>query len=200
MCPIDFLWNLETDFLKVMFWRTVNRHALYIFSVLVYDFQKWRLTRLDVQLLSLLVGALSTVNHKGLHQGWTQTSLYLQVIYFTSHYTTSHVFWAYLYSAGTRHGNLHPTGWPILSCGPTLEPVLATANTRKNRERFWKKCRWMDRKGRNKQGRNPGSKRSMYVIYWSTPGFKGRTFKLCVLTRWDFNFCVRSSPLRGSPS
>ena len=26
---------------------------------------------------------------------------------------------------------------------------------------------------------------------------KGRTFKLCVLTRWDFNFCVRSSPLRG---
>ena len=28
-------------------------------------------------------------------------------------------------------------------------------------------------------------------------GFKGRTFKLCVLTRWDFNFCVRSSPLRG---
>ena len=35
------------------------------------------------------------------------------------------------------------------------------------------------------------------AIYWSTPGFKGRTFKLCVLTRWDFNFCVRSSPLRG---
>ena len=27
---------------------------------------------------------------------------------------------------------------------------------------------------------------------------KGRTFKLCVLTRWDFNFCVRSSPLRGT--
>ena len=22
-------------------------------------------------------------------------------------------------------------------------------------------------------------------------------FKLCVLARWDFNFCVRSSPLRG---
>ena len=30
-----------------------------------------------------------------------------------------------------------------------------------------------------------------------TPGFKGRTFKLCVLIRWDFNFCVRSSQLRG---
>ena len=35
------------------------------------------------------------------------------------------------------------------------------------------------------------------AIYWPTPDFKGRTFKLCVLTRWDFNFCVRSSPLRG---
>ena len=34
------------------------------------------------------------------------------------------------------------------------------------------------------------------AIYWPSPGFKGRTFKLCILTRWDFNFCVRSSPLR----
>ena len=24
--------------------------------------------------------------------------------------------------------------------------------------------------------------------------------KLCVLTRWDFNFCVRNSPLRGTPT
>ena len=54
-------------------------------------------------------------------------------------HTTSHVFWAYLYSAGTQHGNLHQAGWPILFCGPTQEPVLATANTWKNRERFWKK-------------------------------------------------------------
>ena len=35
------------------------------------------------------------------------------------------------------------------------------------------------------------------AIYWPTPGFKGRTFKLCVLTRWDFNSCVHSSPLQG---
>ena len=42
--------------------------------------------------ISQLVGALSPVNHKGLHQGRTQTSLYLQVIHFTSHQTTSHVF------------------------------------------------------------------------------------------------------------
>ena len=26
---------------------------------------------------------------------------------------------------------------------------------------------------------------------------KGRTSKLCVLNKWDFNFCVCSSPLRG---
>ena len=36
------------------------------------------------------------------------------------------------------------------------------------------------------------------TIYWPTPGFKGRTLKLCVLIRWDFDFCVRISPLRGS--
>ena len=35
------------------------------------------------------------------------------------------------------------------------------------------------------------------AIYLPTPAFKGRTFKLCVLIRWDFNFCIRSSPLRG---
>ena len=34
----------------------------------------------------------------------------------------------------------------------------------------------------------PVSKRNMQAIHWPTPGFKGRTFKLCVLTRWDFNF------------
>ena len=34
------------------------------------------------------------------------------------------------------------------------------------------------------------------AIYWPIPDFKGRTFKLCVLTRWDVNFCVRSSQLR----
>ena len=35
---------------------------------------------------------MSPVNHKGLYQGWTQTSVYLHVIHFTSHHTTSHVF------------------------------------------------------------------------------------------------------------
>ena len=36
------------------------------------------------ELVSYSFGALSPVNHKGLHQGWTQTSLYLQVIHSTS--------------------------------------------------------------------------------------------------------------------
>ena len=35
------------------------------------------------------------------------------------------------------------------------------------------------------------------AIFWPGPGFKGRTFQLCVLNRFDFNFCVRGSQLRG---
>ena len=34
------------------------------------------------------------------------------------------------------------------------------------------------------------------ALYQPTLGFKVRTFKLCLLNRWDFNFCVHSSPLR----
>ena len=98
-------------------WNCPNKHALEFWTfcvtlILTTTEQSNLFTRL---LFCLLVGALSPVNHKGLHQGWTQTSLYLQVIHFTSHYTTSHVFFlAYLYSAGTQHRNLHPAGWPIL--------------------------------------------------------------------------------------
>ena len=79
---------------------------------------------------------MSPVNYKGLHQGWTQTSLHLKVINFISHHTTSIFYYyyslAYLYSAGTQHGNLHPARWPVSFCGPTQEPVLAEANTGKN--------------------------------------------------------------------
>ena len=42
-----------------------------------------------------------------------------------------------------------------------------------------------------------GSKRSTYGCILTTSGYKGRTFKLCVLTRCDFNFCIRNSPLQG---
>ena len=134
--------------------------------------------------LSLLVGAFSPVNHDYI-RAEHKTSLYLQVIHSTSHYTASLFFFFFflfslsnhssnyiynfgtqnqkkrrkkttyfgayliLYSVSIQHGNLNPAGWPISFCGPTQEPVLATANTGKTRERFWKKCRWMDRKGRN---------------------------------------------------
>ena len=38
-------------------------------------------------------------------------------------------------------------GWPILFRGSTQELELARANAGKTRERFYKKWRWMDRKG-----------------------------------------------------
>ena len=110
----------------------------------------------------LLVCALSSVNHKGLHQGWPQTSLYLQVIHFTSHHTTSHVFLTYLYSTVTQHRNLHPAGCPILFCGPTQEPVLATANTGKTWERFLKKCSDWTRRVEISKEEIPGSKHSLF--------------------------------------
>ena len=70
---------------------------------------------------------------------------------------------AYLYSAGTQHGNLHPAGLHILFCWPTKEPVLATANTGKKLVRGFGKnaSEWI---GRVETGEEefPGSKRSMY--------------------------------------
>ena len=47
-------------------------------------------------------------------------------------------FSLFFYSTGTQHGNLHPAGWPVLSCGPTQEPVLPAANKGKTTERFCK--------------------------------------------------------------
>ena len=105
-------------------------------------------------------------------------------------------FGACLYSMSTQRRNLHQAGWLILLCGPTQEPVLATANTGKTRERFMKKCRWMDRKVEIRKKFMAVSTACM-AIYWPSPGFRGRTFKLCVLSRRDFKFCVRSSPPWG---
>ena len=70
-------------------------------------------------------------------------------------------FLAYLYSAGTHHGNLHSTGWHILFCGPTLEPVLATANTEKKSEEVLEKMQVNGLESRNKD-EIPSSKHSMY--------------------------------------
>ena len=56
---------------------------------------------------------------------------------------------------GTKHGNLHLAGWPILFCRPTG----------KNWERFWKKNagEWAGRVEISKE-ELPGSKRSIYGI------------------------------------
>ena len=51
----------------------------------------------------------------------------------------NHCFGVYLYFVGTQHGNLHPAGRPILFCGPTQEPMLTTANTRKTIGRGFRK-------------------------------------------------------------
>ena len=82
------------------------------------------------KLIRWLVGALSPVSHKGLFQGWKQTSVYLLVLHSTSHQTTSVLFSnhnsnyihnfgtqtqknnstcfeTYLNSTGTQNGNLH---------------------------------------------------------------------------------------------
>ena len=140
-------WSTTKDYIKAEH-KLHSTSKLFISQVIIPQ----------VILVSSLVAALSSVSHEGLHKGRTQTSFYLKVSHFTSHYTTSHafiLFLAYLYTTGTQHRNLHPARWPSLFCGPTQEPVLATANTGKTWERFWKKWRWMDQKGRNWQGRNP---------------------------------------------
>ena len=100
----------------------------------------------------------------------------------------SHGFWAYLYSAGTQHGNLQPAGWPILFCEPTQEPVLAIANAGKNQRGFGKNAgEWTGRVEIRKKFLAVSI--AYMAVYWPTPGFKGRTFnfKFCVLTRRDFN-------------
>ena len=57
----------------------------------------------------------------------------------------------------------------FLFCGPTLEPLLATANTGKTRERFWKNAdEWTGRIDISKE-EIPGIKRSMcgYILTYS---------------------------------
>ena len=112
-----------------------------------------------------------------------------------------------LHAAGTQRGNLHLAGWPILFHRPTQEPCVSHSQHRKNQERFGKNASEWTGSVEISMEETPGSTCSiysyvlctMYTVYYvlCTPGFKGRTFKFCVLTRWDFDFCVRSSPLQG---
>ena len=87
------------------------------------------------------------------HQGWKQTSIYLQVIYSTSHYTTRlfftklnsdsiisfrtqtqktiHMFWIMSIFRGNSARDPASSRVTISFCQPTQEPALATANTGK---------------------------------------------------------------------
>ena len=83
------------------------------------------------------------------------------------------------------------------SAGLHRNHVLATANTGKIGRGFGKNSgEWTGRVEISKEKSLAVSVTCM-AINWPTPGFKERTFKLCVLIRWDFDFCVRSSPLWG---
>ena len=129
------------------------------------------------------MGALNPVNHKGLRQGWTQTSLYHQVIH-----STSHVFWAYFVFRG--HSTREPASSRLTYFtlrAYTGTSVSHTANTGKNQERFWKNTgEWTGRVDKSKEEIH-GSKRRMYgYITDVLQALKGECLS-CILTRWDFN-------------
>ena len=64
-------------------------------STLVEDpYRQVNKTETDRHLVSSLVSALSSVNHKGLYQGRKQTSIYLLVTDSTSHYTNKPFFFS----------------------------------------------------------------------------------------------------------
>ena len=71
-------------------------------------------------------------------------------------------FLAYLYYAGTQHGHLHPSGLPILFCGPTQEPCVSHSQHREKSGGFRKNAgEWTGSVEVSKK-EIPGSKRSMY--------------------------------------
>ena len=72
------------------------------------------------------------------------------------------LFLAYLYSAGTQHGKLHPAGWPILFSRPTQETVSVTANRKKIGRSFGKNAGELTGRVKISKEEIPGSKRSMY--------------------------------------
>ena len=134
------------------------------------------------KLVSQLVGALSPVNHKGLHQGWTQTCkvfisqvIIPQVMFFEPVYIPR----ALNTRTCLRQGDL------FYSAGLHRNRVLATANTGKIGRGFGK----MQMNGL--EGQKQARKKSLAVslsrmaTYLPIPGFKGRMCKLCVLTRWN---------------
>ena len=111
----------------------------------------WRLDQISWTVSQLVLWAQSTIKYCTraeikLHSiaKLFITQVIIPQVFFKNHNTNSihnfgmktdknkTCFWAYLFSAGTQQGKLHPAGWPILFCGP----ALATVNTGKNWERF----------------------------------------------------------------
>ena len=116
------------------------------------------------KLVSKWVGALSPVNRKGLHQGWTQTSLCLRVRYFTIHHTTSHVFWGGAFSLFIfcRHSTWEPASGRVTYF--ILQAYTGTNPTNPGEigRGFVKTAgEWTGRVEISKE-KNPGSKCSMY--------------------------------------
>ena len=87
-----------------------------------------------------------------------------------------------------------------------FEPIympraLNTGTCRPTQEKIGRGCgknagEWTGRVEISKE-ELPRSKHSMYGYKLTYSRLERENFfKLCVLTRWDFNFCVRSSPLQ----
>ena len=71
-------------------------------------------------------------------------------------------FSAYLYSADTQHGNLHPAGFILYAAGLQRNYALATANTGKIGKGLEKNAGEWTRRVEISKEEIPGSKRSMY--------------------------------------
>ena len=60
----------------------------------------------------------------------------------------------------------------------------------------------MDREDRNQAGKNSDNERKVkgFILTYSWLHRAKGNLELWVVTRWDINFCIRSSPLRGGRS
>ena len=101
-----------------------------------------------------------------LHQGWTQTSLYIQVINFTSHHTISQIFEAICIPRAVNTETCIRQGDLFYSAGLHRNHELATANTEEIGRGFGKNAGEWTGIGTEEI---PGSKRRMcsYILtYW----------------------------------
>ena len=95
---------------------------------------------------------------------------------------------AYLYSAGSQHGNLHQSSVTrrrvtYFILWAHQEHALVTTNEKKKSRKRFEKWRWMNQDGRYLEFRKKFPAVGEAHMAWPTPGFKGRTFELWVLNR-----------------